>query len=382
MKILFTGGGSGGHIFPIIAIIRELKKQNKKTEQEKRINPLNLYFVGPKSEIGLQLLKNEGVIVKTIFAGKIRRYITPKSILENIIDILFKIPISFIQASLYLRKIKPDIVFGKGGYGSFPVIWSAEKLKIPFFLHESDIVPGRVTKIFAKSTIKIFTSFEQTKIENISSSKIFFTGNPIRQTILNGSREKAKKIFELKDKKPIILILGGSQGAERINNIILQMLPQLLENFEIIHQCGKKRLNEILSTARIIIKKENLIKNYHPINFLNEEELKHAYAMSHLIISRAGSGSIFNIATIGKPSILIPLPEASQNHQAKNAHAFASNGAAMVMESKNPTPRLLYSNIMLIFSEPGKLKKMSNAALAFSKPNAAEIIATYLIKSK
>jgi len=379
MKIFFTGGGSGGHIFPILAIIRELKHQTEKNKENELIKPLEFYFVGPKSKYGLQSLRDEGVIVKTIQAGKIRAHLSIKNIFQNIIDVSYKIPIGFIQAFLCLKKIKPDFVFSKGGYGAVPINSVARKLKIPIFLHESDIVAGKTTKMFASSAIKIFTSFRETKIDNIPAEKIIYTGNPIRKEILNGDREEAKRIFKLTDEKPIIFILGGSQGAERINNIILVMLPELLKSFEIIHQCGEKNINEIWSTAQILVKEEGLIKNYHPKGFLTAKELKHAFAISHLIISRAGSGAIFEIAAVGKPSILLPLPEATQAHQSKNAHAYAVNGSALIMEQKNPTPSLLYKNIMSIFSESEKLKIMGKAAIAFAKPNAAKLTAESLM---
>jgi len=377
MKILFTGGGTGGHIFPIVAIIREIKiiYSSKKEPKE----PMELYFVGPESDIGLELLKDEGVIVKTILAGKIRRYFSPTSILRNIIDIIFKIPIGFVQSFLYLRRIQPNIVFSKGGYGALPINWVAEKFKIPIFLHESDIVPGRITKFSSQAAKKIFTSFEQTETNGLPIEKIYCTGNPIRKEILNGSIEGAKRIFNLTNEKPIILIWGGSQGAERINDLILGMLPDLVKNFEIIHQCGKKQINEMRATAQIIIKEEKLFKYYHAVGFFGEEELKHALGACHLIVSRAGSGAIFEIAAVGKPSILLPLPEASQDHQAKNANTYAATGAAVVMESKNPTPALLYSKIMAIFSNPENLREMSQSALDFAKPNAAKIIAEKLI---
>jgi UDP-N-acetylglucosamine--N-acetylmuramyl-(pentapeptide) pyrophosphoryl-undecaprenol N-acetylglucosamine transferase len=379
MKILFTGGGSGGHIFPILAIVRELKRQREKEQGDKPIRPLELYFVGPKSKHGLELLRHEGVTIKIIKAGKIRKYVNPKSVLQNIIDVSYKIPVGLIQSFLYLRKIQPQLIFSKGGYGSFSINWSAKKLKIPIFLHESDIVPGKATKIFAQSATKIFTSFKETKIDDIPNEKIICTGNPIRKEILNGDRKEAKKIFKLNDKKPVIFVWGGSQGAERINNITLAMLPDILKNFEVIHQCGEKKINEIWSTAQIIVKEKGLIKDYHPIGFLDEKELKHAYAVSHIIVSRAGSGAIFEIAAIGKPSILLPLLEAAQNHQAKNAFIYAKTGASVVINSKNPTPSLLYINIMSIFSEPRKLKTMGKAALTFAKPDAAKAIAKFLI---
>jgi len=383
MRILFTGGGTGGHIFPILAVIRELRRITTNNKQEQAGNSsLELYFAGPKSEIGLRLLKKEGVVIKTILAGKIRRYFTPRSIVQNIIDILFKIPVGCLQSFFFLRAIQPDIIFSKGGYGALPINWAAQCLKIPIFLHESDIVLGKATRISYKSAKKIFTSFERTEISNLPTQKIFCAGNPVRKEILHGSREEAVKIFGLTNEKPIILILGGSQGAQRINELALMMLPDLLKNFEIIHQCGEKNLNEIYSTAQIMVKEEGLIKYYHNVGFLNENELKHAYAVCHLVISRAGSGAIFEIAAVGKPSILLPLPKSAQNHQAKNASAYAATGAAIIIESKNLTPSLIVAKIMSLFSDAEKLKAMSQSALAFAKPDAAKTIAVSLLSNK
>lgn len=377
MKILFTGGGTGGHLFPVLAIIREIK--NTSYLLEKKGDSLRFYFVGPKNKQSFQLLKDEGVIVKAILAGKIRKCFGLKNILQNIVDILFKIPISFLQAFLCLQRIKPDIIFSKGGYGALPINWAVQSFKIPIFLHESDIILGRATKVSVKSAVKVFTSFDATETDFLPAEKTYCTGNPIRKKILNGNRKKGIDIFKLTDKKPIILILGGSQGAERINNLILTMLPDLIKSFEVIHQCGEKHIDEIRSTAQIIIKEKELFRDYYPVGFLNEEDLGHAFQTSHLVISRAGSGAIFEIAAAGKPSILLPLPEATQDHQAKNANAYAKNGAAVIMESKNPTPALLYAKIMSVFSQSEKLGRMSQSAFAFAKPDAAKAIVEHLV---
>ncbi len=179
VKIIFTGGGTGGHLFPIIAIIRELKNLPEIKDKNLRI-----YFIGPEGKVTKELLRKENVEMKSILAGKIRRYITPKSIVQNFIDILFKIPIGFVQSLLYVYIISPDIVFSKGGFGALPVNFAAKILGIPLFIHESDIIPGKTTKMFAKKATAIFTSFPETTIENIPASKIICLGNPIRKNLL------------------------------------------------------------------------------------------------------------------------------------------------------------------------------------------------------
>ena len=178
--------------------------------------------------------------------------------------------------------------------------------------------------------------------------------------------------------KPIVLILGGSQGAQRINDKILEILSELLRNFEIIHQCGERNFKQVRAEAKVVMPKD-LEAAFHLFPFLKEEEIKQAYQASDLIISRAGSGSIFEIAACGKPSILIPLPEAAQNHQVKNAYAYGQNGACLVLEEANFTVHFFLEKLKYLFSHPGELEKMEKAAKEFSKPMAAKIIAEYLI---
>ena len=374
MKILFTGGGSGGHIFPIIAVARELWKIYPKEN-------LKFFYLGPKDELGSILLSLEKIEIKTIITGKIRRYFNISALFQNLSDILFKIPFGICQSFYYLFKIRPDVIFSKGGHGALPIILANWLLKISTHLHESDASPGltnRITfKILGKVLKNIFISFPKT--EYFPLDKMILVGNPIRKEILNGSKEKAKILFKLNLKKPIILILGGSQGAKRINDLFLIMLPKILLNFEIIHQCGERNFDEVLMEAQTIIPLE-LRKNYHLFSFLQEEELKHAYQSADLIISRAGAGIIFEIASLGKPSILIPLPESAFDHQLKNASVFAQTGATFVIEEQNLTPNFFLNRIDYLFSDPEKLENMKKEAKKFSQTEAAQIIAKKLFE--
>jgi len=369
MKILFTGGGSGGHIFPIIAISREIR----------RISPegkIEFFYIGPKDDFGEILLSQEGIKVKTILAGKIRRYFDFKSLFENLIDIFVKIPFGIFQAFFYLFFLAPDLIFSKGGFGSIPAVISGWLLRIPIFLHESDSIPGMANRFLAKFSLEIFVSFPKTLY--FPEEKLILVGNPIRREILEESEEKAKNFFKTSGGKPLILILGGSQGAQKINDKILEILPEILKDFELIHQCGEKNYEEVRAEEKIMITKD-LEKYYHLFPFLKEEELKKAYAICDLIVSRAGAGTIFEIAALGKPSILIPLSGAAQDHQLKNAYTFAASGATKVLEEKNFTPHFFLERLKYLFSHPEELEKMSLAAKEFSKPLAAKIIAAYMV---
>ena len=272
--------------------------------------------------------------------------------------------------------IGPDLVFSKGGYGSFPVATAARLLGIPVFLQESDVAPGLTSRQIAPTALEIFTSFPRT--EFFAKKKMINVGNPVRAQLMAGTKESAAKTFSLKGGRPVLLILGGSQGAQRINDKILDALPQLLQDYELIHQTGPQNIEQIKKEARISAKKEAL-EYYHPVGFVDEKTLADAYAVADLIISRAGGGSIFEIAASKKPSILIPLPEAAQNHQVKNAYAYAQTGAAIVFEENNFTLHLFLEKIKDLLSSPQNLAAMAAAAGDFSRPKAAQIIAEYTV---
>ena len=375
MKILFTGGGTAGHILPIIAVCREIR----------RVCPdeVQFFYLGPKDEFGQILLSQEGIEVKPVLAGKIRRYFNWKAPFQNLIDVLFKIPAGILQAFFYIFFLAPDLIFSKGGFGSIPAVTAGWFLGVPIFLHESDINPGLSNRFLSKLALEIFISFPGT--ESFKPSKMILVGNPIRREILEGSKEEARRLFKStsyqnfgQGKKPIVLILGGSQGAQRINDKILEILPELLKNFEIIHQCGEKNFKEVKAESEATVSKE-LLSAYHLFSFLKEEVLKQAYAVCDLVVSRAGSGSIFEIAAVRKPAILIPLPEAAQNHQLKNAYAYAGKKAAIVFEEVNFTSRFFLERLKYLVSQQEELEKMERAAGEFSKPLAAKIIAEYIV---
>ncbi len=369
MKILFTGGGTGGHVLPIIGITREIRKIYTKKD-------LQFFYLGPKDEFGKILLSQEEIEVKEVLAGKIRRYVDWKSITQNLVDLLFKIPVGIFQALFYVAFLAPDVIFSKGGFGSIPGVIAGWLFRTPIFLHESDAAPGVANRFLSRFALEVFVSFPRT--EYFNPSKIKSIGNPIRREILEGSRGEAKKLFKLSGEKPLILILGGSQGAQRINDKILEILPEFLKNFEIIHQTGWNNFKEVRAEARVVTPKD-LEKYYHPYPFLKEGELKHSYRVADLIVSRAGSGSIFEIAAVGKPSILIPLPEAAQNHQVKNAYSYAESGACLVMEEVNFTPHFFLEKLKYFFSHPEELEKMQKSAKKFAKPMAAKVVAEHIL---
>jgi len=366
-KIVFTGGGTGGHIFPIIAIAEEMRKRD--------LN-LNLSYIGPSDFTSETFLNKEKIKTHYISSGKIRRYFSIGSLFANFFDVFFKIPFGIFQAFVIMFFTAPDLVFSKGGFGSVPVVIAAWILRIPVFMHESDMVPGLANKIGSRLSEKVFVSFPVPEMEYFKKEKMIETGNPVRKVLSEGNKEEAQKLFSLTFEKPVILILGGSQGSERINDVILEMLPDMLKEFEVIHQTGLSGFRRVKEESVAMIEKD-LQKYYHPYFFLDEKELSLAYAASDCIVGRAGAGTIFEIALIKKPSILVPLPEAAQNHQVKNAYSYAKSGACLVLEEGNFTHHFFLEKLRLLLKDD--VEKMKAAAELFSKPFASNVIARYLM---
>ncbi len=372
MKILFTGGGTGGHLFPLIAVAREIRRLSDNQN-------IQLHYIGPKDEKGRLLLTQETFKIHAIVCGKIRRYFS----FENITDVLFKIPFGFLQSFWLLFLIWPDLVFSKGGSGSLVVVLAARILGIPIFLHESDSVPGQSNRAAYSWAKKVFISFPKTDYFPLSqaNAKTMLVGHPILKEIMEGSKESAKEIFRLTLEKPILLFWGGSQGAGPINDFVLGTLTKLLQSYEVIHVCGKKNYQDVQAEAKVVLnKQEDLEKYYHLWEFLDEAPLKHALKAADFVISRAGAGSIFELAACGKPAILIPLPSSANNHQSKNAYEYASGGCAVIIEQDNLSPNLFLEKIRYLLANTGELEQMKQNALSFAKPLAAKAIAREILE--
>jgi UDP-N-acetylglucosamine--N-acetylmuramyl-(pentapeptide) pyrophosphoryl-undecaprenol N-acetylglucosamine transferase len=371
MKILFTGGGTGGHIFPLVAILKEIKKISSK-------EPIDFYYIGPKDNFQNYLFR-EGVKIKNINAGKVRRYFGTKAFFQNLIDVLFRIPVGIFQAFWHIFTLNPDLIFSKGGFGSVPAVIAGWILRVPIFLQESDISAGAANRFLSRFSVEIFTAFPADKTTGIPAKKMISTGNPIRTKLLEADKEEAKKALKLVGEKPVILILGGSQGAQRINDKILEVLPEFLKDFEVIHQCGSQNFNEIKNEVKVILPEE-LQKYYHLYPFLDNKNLANSYASADAVVSRAGAGAIFEIAAFGLPSILIPLPESARKHQLKNAYCYAETGSCILIEETNFMPHFFLGKLKNLFSNPKKIQKMSYEAKRFSRPKAAQVIAEYIIE--
>lgn len=368
MKILFAGGGTGGHFYPIIAINRALRK----IAEQERILEIKTTFLST-APYDRDLLKQEEIAFTWIPSGKMRRYFS----FLNVID-YFKIGLGIVKAIFSIFISIPDVIFAKGGYASFPALVAGRFFRIPIIIHESDVVPGRVTTWAAPFAKRIAIAFPET-IHHFPREKVAFTGDPIRQGILGGSAENAYATFGLQKELPTLLVTGGSQGAQKINDVILAMLSFALDHIQIIHQTGKANIKEVMARADIILEKSNFKSRYHPVAYLNESQLRDISQVIDVAVSRAGAGSIFMLAAWETPAIFIPLPYAAQDHQRENAYAYAHAGGGTVMEENNLAPHLLFEEIQRLISDQGLRKRMKAAARNFAKKDAAEKIAREII---
>lgn len=317
-KIVLTGGGTAGHVTPNIALIPELQKQG-----------YEVHYIGSYDGIEKKLIEKLNIPYYGISSGKLRRYIDLKNLSDP-----FKVIKGLAQARRLLGKIKPDVVFSKGGFVSVPVVLAAKSKKIPCIIHESDMTPGLANKICIPCAQRVCTNFPET-LKHLPAEKAVLTGSPIRAELFNGNKEKGLKFCGFDDSKPVILIIGGSLGAVAVNNAVRAILPQLLEKFQIIHLCGKGKLDESLKD----------VKGYVQFEYIHDE-LSDLMAASDIFISRAGANAICEILALRKPNILIPLSaQASRGDQILNAASFEKQGYSIVIQEEDITNEKLLAAV-------------------------------------
>lgn len=363
MKILFTGGGSGGHFYPIIAVAEKL---NQKFYAENLPLP-ELYFMStdPYNE---QLLIENRIAFRRVTAGKVRGYFS----ILNFFD-LFKTAWGTIKAFFQMFSLYPDVVFGKGGYASFPVLVAAYFFRIPIIIHESDSVPGRVNAFAGKFAEKIAISYPEAA-PYFPLGRTALTGNPIRDELMRPSGLDAWKELGLDRNIPVLLILGGSQGARTINDQIVTLSPKLVEKYQVIHQTGEANAAEVQATVNGLLGGNPNASRYHVYGYLNNRTMKLAAEAASVVVSRAGS-AIFEIAIWGIPAILIPIANHVGDHQRKNAFAYARAGGALVIEEANLGPNIVMTEIDKLMSDESKRASMREGAKAFARTDAAAKIA-------
>ncbi|HWA64451.1 MAG TPA: UDP-N-acetylglucosamine--N-acetylmuramyl-(pentapeptide) pyrophosphoryl-undecaprenol N-acetylglucosamine transferase [Candidatus Paceibacterota bacterium] len=367
-RILLVGGGSGGHVFPLVAVSAALRRADPSVE---------LYALG-EGRFMADAMREAGIPFTKISAGKLRRYASARTFLAPV-QFLW----GFIQSLWHLFRIMPDAVFTKGSYASVAPSLVARLYRIPVYTHESDSVPGRANLFISKLSKTTFISFADSK-KYFKEEATLLTGNPIRPEVLQGQREAALKHFNFRADKQTIFIFGGSQGSKRINDSILQSLVQIVPQYQVIHQCGDSQLTAVTAEIERLEREGErsygpMIKaNYRLFAFLSVQEVALAYAAADVVISRAGSSNLFEIAALGKPAIVIPITHSNGNHQVQNAVELSLYGAVMIEEA-NLTPHILINQIQDLL-DPARWAERSAKIKTFAAADAAAKIAEVLLK--
>lgn len=323
-RIILTGGGTAGHVTPNIALLPKLKELG-----------YDIQYIGSYNGIEKELIEPFGIPYHGISSGKLRRYFDVKNFTDP-----FRVLKGFSEAKKLIRELKPDVIFSKGGFVSVPVVLAGKRYKVPTIIHESDMTPGLANKLSIPSATKVCCNFPET-LENLPKEKAILTGSPIRQELLTGNAAAAKTFCGFTSDKPVILVIGGSLGSVVVNTAVREALPTLLETFNIVHLCGKGKLDESLKDT----------SGYAQFEYI-KNELRDIFALSDIVISRAGANAICELLALHKPNLLIPLSaNASRGDQILNANSFAKQGFSLVLEEKELNKDTLLANVQRLYAE-------------------------------
>ncbi len=329
-RIVLTGGGTAGHVTPNIALIPGLKERG-----------YEIFYIGSYNGIEKKLMEDMNIPYYGISTGKLRRYFDLKNISDP-----FRVLKGIHEARQILKKIRPDIIFSKGGFVAVPVALAANKLKIPLLIHESDMTPGLANRICIPYAVKVCCNFPETR-DSLPEGKAFVTGTPIRQELLHGDADAGREFCGFNREKPVLMVIGGSQGSVFVNTKIREALPELLKNWQVVHLCGKGNLDDSLDHT----------PGYRQYEYI-KEQLPDLFAMADVVVSRAGANAICEISALAKPNLLIPLgTNASRGDQILNARSFEKQGYSMVLEEENLTEESLLEAVGKLYENRETYRK-------------------------
>lgn len=359
-RVVLCGGGSGGHLFPLVTVVKYLKKNYGEENFE-------FLFIGPHGELDDKIMQENNIPTKIILCGKLRRYFSLKYLID-----FFKFPIGLVQSLWHLLVFMPDVVFAKGGFASVPVTVAAKIYRIPVVIHESDAVPGIANKFLGSIVDSIGINFEKAS-RFFPSKKVFMAGIPVKEESIGGDKNKAREFLGLHNEvKPVVLFLGGSQGAFAVNETVIEALNDLTRKFQVVHQTGTIHFERVKTLAQREGHKIGY-SDYYPLGFVGNE-MKDVIALADVVVSRAGATTIAELAANRKPTILIPITRSANDHQRMNAFELSREKAAVVLEESNFNPNMLLHYLdEIAFNREYKLTLAQNIE-KFYYPKSAEIL--------
>lgn len=322
-RIILTGGGTAGHVTPNIALLPRLKELQ-----------YDIHYIGSYNGMEKDLIEQMGIPYHGISSGKLRRYHSWQNFTDP-----FRVIKGFSEAKRLVKILKPDVIFSKGGFVSVPVVLAGKSRHAPTIIHESDLTPGLANKLSIPSASKVCCNFPET-LEHLPAGKAVLTGSPIRQELLSGNAFKAKEMVGFTSDKPVIMVMGGSLGSVAVNEAVRSVLPELLKDFQVIHLCGRGKVDATLSALDGYVQYEYI-----------QDELKDLFALTDIVVSRAGANAICELLALHKPNLLIPLSaKASRGDQILNARSFERQGYSKVLEEEELSPELLLKTIRDLYS--------------------------------
>ncbi len=350
-KIILTGGGTAGHVTPNLALLPQLRALG-----------YDIRYIGSYQGMERKLIENADIPYDGISSGKLRRYFDVKNFMDP-----FRVIKGYGECLRLLQKHKPDIIFSKGGFVTVPVVLAAKLYKIPTIIHESDMTPGLANRICIPSATKVCCNFPET-LEHLPKDKAILTGSPIRKELLEGDRLTGLQFAGLSEEKPTILVMGGSLGSVAVNTAIRNILPRLLEQFQVIHICGKNHLDESLIG----------VEGYVQLEYV-DAPLRHLFAACDIVVSRAGANSICELLALRKPNILIPLSAAaSRGDQILNAKSFEKQGFSVVLEEEVLTDDRLFDTILSTYDNRVQIaEQMSKSSLTDAITTIIQLLETH-----
>lgn len=367
LRLVIAGGGTGGHVLPAVAVVEEIRRRELSIE---------LLWIGGHAGVESDIANSSNIPFTAIQTGKLRRYLSIRTFSDAA-----RIPVGAVQAWRALRAFRPDVIYGTGGAVSFPTIFAGARIA-PILTHEQTAQIGIANKLAMRFADTFAASFEQTaKDARTRHRNVIVTGNPVRASILNGSRETAVRRYGFTDDLPVLYVTGGARGASPLNTRIEALVPDMLEFVQVLHQAGPASANQDVKRLRSARQSwpERLQQRYHVEEFLGNE-IADVYAMADLAIARSGAGTVAEFAHVGLPSILIPLPGTWGDEQRKNAAVLSDLGAAIVLEQNDATPERLEREIRTLIDHPDRLASMRDAASTVVRPNAASNLLDEILK--
>ena len=373
LRVIVTGGGTGGHVSPAVAVITHLRERSQ-TEGW----ALHLLYIGSVTGVERRVMAEMGVPYVPVATGKLRRYLSP----HTPVDLLVRLPLGVVQAVRVVRRFDPDVIFSTGGYVCVPTIIAGWLLGVPSLTHEQTALVGLANRIAGRFATRVAISYAQSA-RYFRADKVILTGNPVRPSILSGEAARAASLFGFDPHVPTVYITGGAQGSHAINMAVRDALPALLECCQVVHQCGEgpdgtgadlRALQQACEALPPSLRARYAVRAYVG------DELGDVYAWAALVVGRAGAGTVNELANIGKPSVLIPLPGAAGGEQEANARALERSGGAVILLQKDLTPQTLTEVVCALVANPRRLAAMREGARRLAMPGAAEAIAQELLR--